>query len=99
MLQPRWICFCGSQHNHNRQVLTVARYKILYWKDIPTQIKVEDELDETTVMLDDRFMKLVDAEAMKQGLHDSDDFLAAWRWSEEEEREGLDLVLHGEQVF
>jgi hypothetical protein len=66
----------------------VARYKILYWQEIPTQIRVEDDFDETTVMLDDRFMKLVDAQAMKQGLHDTDAFLAAWQWSEEEEREG-----------
>jgi hypothetical protein len=39
-------------------------------------------------MLDDRFMKLVDAQAMKEGLEDSDAYLAAWQWSEEEEREG-----------
>ena len=66
----------------------MARYKILYWKEIPTQIRVEDELDELNAMLDDRFMRLVDAQAMKDGLADSDAFLAAWRWSEEEEREG-----------
>lgn len=69
-------------------MLIVARYKILYWKEIPTQIKVEDDIDDVTVMLDERFMKLVDAEAMKQGLHEADAFLAAWRWSEEEERDG-----------
>lgn len=66
----------------------MARYKILYWKEIPTQIKVEDELDDVTVMLDDRFMRLVDTHAMQNGLTDTDAFLAAWRWSEEEEREG-----------
>jgi hypothetical protein len=66
----------------------VATYKILYWKEIPTQIRVEDESDTVTAMMDDRFMKLVDAEAMKEGATDSDAFLAAWHWSEEEEREG-----------
>ena len=39
-------------------------------------------------MLDNRFMTLVDAQAMKQGSADSDAFLAAWHWGEEEEREG-----------
>jgi hypothetical protein len=66
----------------------VATYKILSWKKIPTQIRVEDESDTVNAMLDDRFMKLVDAQAMKEGLEDSDAYLAAWQWSEEEEREG-----------
>jgi hypothetical protein len=66
----------------------VATYKVLSWKKIPTQIRVEDESDTVNAMLDDRFMKLVDAQAMKEGLEDSDAYLAAWQWSEEEEREG-----------
>jgi len=66
----------------------VATYKILYWKEIPTQITVEDESDTVNVMLDDRFLKLVDAQAMKEGLTETDAFLDAWHWSEEEEREG-----------
>jgi hypothetical protein len=39
-------------------------------------------------MLDDRFLKLIDAQAMKEGSTDSDAFLAAWHWGDEEEREG-----------
>lgn len=66
----------------------MARYKILYWKEIPTQVKAEDDFDDATAMLDDRFMALVDAQAMKEGLRDTDSFLAQWHWSEEEEREG-----------
>jgi hypothetical protein len=66
----------------------VAIYKILYWQEIPTQIKVEDDEDDLTVMLDDRFMKLIDILAAKRGLQSADDYLAQWKWSEEEEREG-----------
>ncbi|MFZ0340206.1 MAG: virulence factor [Terracidiphilus sp.] len=66
----------------------MATYKILYWKEIPTQIRVEDESDTVTAVLDDRFLKLVDAQAMKEGSADSDAFLAAWHWGEEEERDG-----------
>jgi hypothetical protein len=66
----------------------VATYKILKWKEIPTQITVEDESDSVTVMLDDRFLKLIDAQAMKDGSTEADTFLDAWHWSEEEEREG-----------
>jgi len=69
-------------------VLTVATYKILSWKEIPTQIRVEDDLDTVNVILDDRFMKLVDAQAMKQGLAGTDAYLSAWQWSDEQEREG-----------
>jgi hypothetical protein len=66
----------------------VATYKILYWQEIPTQIKAEDELDDVTVMLSDDFMKQIDILAAKRGLQDADDYLAQWKWSEEEEREG-----------
>ena len=66
----------------------MATYKILYWQEIPTQIKAEDELDDVTVMLNDDFMKQIDILAAKRGLQDSDDYLAQWKWSEEQEREG-----------
>jgi hypothetical protein len=35
-----------------------------------------------------RFMERVDRMAMKRGLQGSDDFLAQWHWSDEEERDG-----------
>ena len=41
-----------------------------------------------TVMLDERFMKQIDLLAAKRGLQAADDYLAQWKWSEEEEREG-----------
>ncbi len=66
----------------------MATFKILYWQEIPTQIKVEDEADDVTVMLDEKFMKQVDVLAAKRGLQAADDYLAQWKWSEEEEREG-----------
>ena len=66
----------------------MTTYKILYWQEIPTQIKAEDESDDVTVMLDDKFMKQVDILAAKRGLQTSDDYLAQWKWSEEEERDG-----------
>lgn len=66
----------------------MANYRILYWRQIPTQIKAEDDSDDVTVMLDDRFMKHIDAVATKLGLQTADDYLAQWRWSDDEEREG-----------
>ena len=66
----------------------MTTYKILYWQEIPTQIKAEDESDDVTLALDGKFMEQVDILAAKRGLQASDDYLAQWKWSEEEEREG-----------
>ena len=66
----------------------MATYKILYWREIPTQFRVEDEVEDLTVMLDDKFMKQVDIVAAKLGLQAADDFLAQWKWSDEEDRDG-----------
>jgi Virulence factor len=66
----------------------MTTYKILYWQEIPTQIKAEDESEDVTVLLDAKFMVQVDILATKRGLQAADDYLAQWKWSEEEEREG-----------
>jgi hypothetical protein len=68
--------------------MTVATYKILYWQEIPSQIKAEDDSDDVTLPLDGKFMELIDSMAAKRGLTSADDYLAQWKWSEEEEREG-----------
>jgi hypothetical protein len=63
-------------------------YRILYWQEVPSQIKAEDEVDEVTLPLPPRFMERIDQLAGQRGLQQSDDYLAQWRWSEDEEREG-----------
>jgi hypothetical protein len=66
----------------------MATYKILYWQEIPSQIKADDGIDEITVQMPPRFMERIDLLALQRGLHDSDDYLAQWNWGTEEEREG-----------
>jgi hypothetical protein len=66
----------------------MARYQILYWQDIPSQVKAWDDFDEIKVALGPRFMEQIDQTAQRQGLTGSDDYLAQWRWSEEKERAG-----------
>lgn len=67
----------------------MAIYKILFWQEVPTQIRVEDDDgDEVTVELDGRFLQQIDILAAKRGLQAADDYLAQWKWSEEAEREG-----------
>jgi hypothetical protein len=55
---------------------------------VPSQIKVEDSSDDVTVNLPDRFQARIDALAAERGLSGSDDYLAQWQWSDEQEREG-----------
>ena len=66
----------------------MATYKILYWQEVPSQIRAEDENGEVNQPLPQKFMVRIDALATARGLEGSDDYLAQWRWSEEEEREG-----------
>jgi hypothetical protein len=63
-------------------------YKILYWQEIPSQIKAEDEREEVTIALPARFMERIDQLAAKRGLQDADDYLAQWQWSGEQQRAG-----------
>jgi hypothetical protein len=66
----------------------MATYKILYWQEIPSQIKAEDERDDLTVPMPDRFQERIDLMAARRGLQEADAYLAQWKWSEEEDREG-----------
>jgi hypothetical protein len=66
----------------------MASYRILYWQEIPSQIAASDEVDDVTVVMPDRFMERIDQLAAKRGLQGTDEYLAQWRWSEDEEREG-----------
>lgn len=66
----------------------MATYKILYWQEIPSQIKVEDGQDDVMVVMPPKFMERIDQLASQRGLGSSDDYLAQWKWSDEEERDG-----------
>jgi Virulence factor len=66
----------------------MATYRILYWQEIPSQVKADDGLDEVSLPMPPRFLERIDQLAMRRGLHATDDFLAQWRWSDDEERAG-----------
>jgi hypothetical protein len=70
------------------RVESVASYQILYWHEIPSQIKVEDDQDEVNVALPSRFQERIDELAAKRGLAGTDDYLAGWNWGEPQERDG-----------
>jgi len=66
----------------------MAKYQILYWQDIPTQVRAWDDFDEVKVQLDPKFMVMVDAKAQQNGLTDSDVYLDQFKWGEEKELDG-----------
>src|SRR5207245_11061058 len=45
----------------------MARYQVMYWKHIPSQVKVWDETGEVKRMLPVRFMTVVESYAMGAG--------------------------------
>ena len=66
----------------------MALYQILYWQDIPSQVKAWDDFDETKIELSQKFIVKIDNAAKEQGLTAEDDYLNQWKWSKEQEREG-----------
>jgi methanogenic corrinoid protein MtbC1 len=64
-------------------------YKVLYWQEIPSQVKTEDDAgNEVSIELSPKFAERIDRVAAKRGFQKSDDYLAQWKWSDEKERPG-----------
>ena len=66
----------------------MAKYKILYWYDIPSQVRATDENGRVGKQLSQRFQETIDAAAMALGLYGSDDYTAAFKWGGELEHPG-----------
>lgn len=66
----------------------MASYQVLYWQDLPTQVKAWDDFDEVKVELPPRFTARIDQAAQAQGLTGTDDYLAQWRWGDVADRPG-----------
>lgn len=66
----------------------MAKYQVMFWKHIPSQVKAWDEQGEVKQMLPDRFQAAIDAYAMKDGSTEMDAYLEGWHWGPVEEREG-----------
>jgi 5-methyltetrahydrofolate--homocysteine methyltransferase len=67
----------------------VTTYKILYWQELPSQIKAEDDAgNEVSIELGQKMTEHIDAEAQKRGFTSADAYTAQWKWSDEQERPG-----------
>jgi Virulence factor len=67
----------------------VARYRILAWGDIPTQVQATDGAgSRVNRQLPDRFMQEIDRIAMRDGLTGTDAYTLRFAWSAYQERAG-----------
>ncbi len=66
----------------------MPQYQILFWKDIPAQIKVYEGRRAVSRLLPDRFQVEIDRVAMAEGLAGTDDYLDQWHWTARQERSG-----------
>ncbi len=66
----------------------MATVQILYWYDIPVQVRGSTGRERRSVSLSERFQEAVDHAAMVVGVIDSDDYTELYEWGEPQEREG-----------
>ena len=66
----------------------MAEYQVLFWRDIPAQVRVFDGRKPVSAKMPDRFQEEIDRLAMEEGLEGSDDYLDLWQWTERRERAG-----------
>ena len=52
---------------------------VIYWRDIPAQVKATDGGASARQELSERFLKAIDAAAMKAGLVGMDEYLDEWQ--------------------
>jgi hypothetical protein len=68
--------------------MTTSTYQIVYWRDIPAQVKVRAGRERAARPLSERFQVFIDRAAMRAGMFNTDDYLSEWRTSDPVERDG-----------
>ena len=66
----------------------MAEYQVLYWREIPAQVRVFDGRKAVSAKMPDRFQEEIDQVAMEEGLEGSDVYLDLWKWTKKLERPG-----------
>ncbi len=66
----------------------MTKYQILYWHDIPLQVKAQAGRTRVSKPLSDRFQVAVDNASMEAGLTGTDQYLDLMQWGEPQERDG-----------
>ena len=66
----------------------MTRVQIVYWRQIPAQVKTRQGSERASRPLSDRFQQAIDDAAMSAGLSGTDAYLAEWHTLEGEDRPG-----------
>ena len=66
----------------------MASVQILYWKDIPVQVRVRDKHGRASLAMPDRFQVAVDQAAVLAGLTGSDAYTELYVWQNADDRPG-----------
>ena len=66
----------------------MAKYKILYWQGIPSQVRATDENGRVNRQLPPRFQEAIDEAAMSLGKIGTDAYTDGFQWGEELEHPG-----------
>ena len=66
----------------------MAKYRIIYWKHIPSMVVAQDDGPEVRVPLPPRFQQAIDAYATIEGSIDDEAYSAGWRKGEWQQRDG-----------
>jgi hypothetical protein len=62
--------------------------EVVYWRDIPAQVRARVGRERASHPLSDRFQQAIDEAAMRAGKSGTDAYLEEWRTSQAIEREG-----------
>ncbi|MEH6403432.1 MAG: virulence factor [Sneathiella sp.] len=62
--------------------------KIIYWRDIPSQVVAGKGRRTSKIMLSDRFQEAIDHAAMRDKAHNSDAYLEGWNKGDPASEEG-----------
>lgn len=72
----------------NAKPTEMPTFQILYWYDIPTQVRVREGRERVSKPLSPRFMEAVDRAAMRARLTGADEYPKGFKWSQGQTREG-----------
>ena len=77
--ERRFTGLFGLESFLHAQAQRMARLTILYWRDIPSQVIVKAGRKTAKRELPERFIRAIDAAAMRSGAQSTDAYLADWR--------------------
>ena len=67
----------------------MAKYRVMSWRGIPSQVKATDETGATvSKMMPTFFQQEIDRVAMAEGLAGTEEYLEGWDWSGHTDRDG-----------